>query len=222
MKGLALCLLLSLGLHAEVTQEFRVIDSGGGSSSSAGGLKLLQSIGQGISTPSQIAGTPNREHHQGGVLAKVVQQPKLDTDEDGLVDELDSDNDNDGVEDHRETDGSAYTPSTVTNLNNADSDGDGASDGEEAEAGFNPMDASRFFGFDQVELVNGKLSLHWQARAGRSYGLYRFDLLDPENSKVLIHTAEPLIGMGAWLETAVTHEISPPASGAQFFKVEEL
>ncbi len=219
MKRLVLCIGIAGSLMAAVEEEAKVVASGGGGMKE-GGMVVIQSIGQSVSTPIQQGSSFVQ---QGGFLGFVLMNPDLDTDGDGLSDELDGDNDGDTLSDVDENNGSSFSPPTVTNLNLADTDGDGATDAEEAAGGFNPLDASRSLKFDLSRIENGTFRVRWLARAGRTYGLYRFDLSDPANTKVLVDTATPLIGIGTWLETKASRDIPIPASGSSFsYLVEEL
>jgi len=116
----------------------------------------------------------------GGFLAGAPLRGHLDTDGDGLPDELDDDNDNDGLSDEEEITGSPWFPASVSsNPNLADTDNDGARDYEEAVAGTDPGDPSHFLAVEVTPefLHPAGMRVAWTARHGKAYRLYRLDNL---------------------------------------------
>jgi len=146
--------------HGQFIQKSSVQDSSG-TRSSSGGYTNISAVGQpGGITESSGGGYAN----QAGFLNTFWLQPLLDTDGDGLPDELDLDNDNDGISDPIELAGSAFIPVSITLINLADTDGDGQMDGWEAVAGTDPnnMDAA----FELVAITNAPSGrgIAWIAR----------------------------------------------------------
>ena len=107
--------------------------------------------------------------NQAGFLQTFFVQPELDTDGDGLADEADYDNDGDALADTTEIEGTAFSPITATVVNTADSDNDGASDGNEAVAGTNPRDAAARLEIVAVTNAAGGRMVTWTARSNKTY-----------------------------------------------------
>ena len=161
--------------------------------------------------------------HQGGLLGGYVANPSLDTDKDGIVDEIDGDNDGDGISDLDEITGTAFEPVTATNPNSADTDGDGHSDAEEQFAGTNPTDGEHYLRFTDIADVGNELAVSWLARSNRVYALYWEDDLVafPAFTGLVqtIHVTSP--GTGPWQVTTGTSHLGiapalPSPDGAHF------
>jgi len=90
-------------------------------------------------------------NHAGFLQAADIKKPSLDTDGDGVIDELDTDNDGDRLSDAQEVEGSGFNPITETLVNNPDTDGDLVPDGDEAGAGTDPTDDSMFLQITDIK-----------------------------------------------------------------------
>ena len=114
-----------------------------------------------------------------GFLQSVdIKRPLLDSDGDGVIDELSEDNDGDGLPDATEIEGSAFDPSTATEVNLADSDADGASDYAESVAGTDPRQASMHLKIESIQVTNGNdVLIAWLARSNKTYKVRADDLL---------------------------------------------
>ena len=110
-------------------------------------------------------------HGAGFLRAVDLLRCWLDTDGDGLPDELDTDNDGDGLADGDEVAGSAFDPVTPTAVNAADSDGDGTPDGDEAAAGTDPGDRRADFRILALTRQSGDTHITWRGRGDRTYRL---------------------------------------------------
>jgi hypothetical protein len=158
-------LCATVATHAAYTNVSHVVDGAGGRSS-GGSLTNLSAAAQ----PGGIAVTRGTTIvNQAGFLNTFVLRPALDTDGDGLVDELDGDNDNDGLRDSEELAGTAFFPTTVTDVNDADSDDDGVSDSAEAIAGTDPGSDAIHLHITAVDRVGDDVLLQWQASTNRTY-----------------------------------------------------
>jgi len=140
--------------------------------------------------------------HYGGFLGCITLLPGLDTDSDGLSDEIDPDNDNDNLTDLEEVGGGGFVPNTVTDLNNPDSDADGASDGDEAVAMTNPQDSTAFLAVTEVAIgLSAEAMVTWSARDGLSYNLFGLDDLNAPGTSTLIANVTAAGGAAPWFET---------------------
>jgi hypothetical protein len=127
--------------------------------------------------------------HYGGFLGMAVMRPQLDVDGDGLVNELDWDNDNDALGDEQEVTGSPWAPADImSDPNLQDTDGDGASDFDEAVVLTNPTDPTSVLCIVGIsaEPGPGAVIVTWKARHGMDYEVVRMlDLQDPASTSVV-------------------------------------
>ena len=167
LSALALLALASGGPGWGYSNSSDAVD-GAGQWQSGGTFSNISAVGQsgGVSVSANGA-----MRNLAGFLNTFILKPALDTDRDGLADELDPDNDNDGLEDAVELAGSAFFPATTTDLNLADTDHDGATDAQEAAAGTDPLDASAYLRILSVRRVSTGVEVGW---IGRSF--YRYSM----------------------------------------------
>ena len=199
--------------NAMPDQECSVLDAAG-SRTTGGSLIHVSAVGQPGAVTVSEGGTFT---HYGGFLSCITFFPGLDTDGDGLADELDPDNDNDGLTDLAEVSGGAFMPATATDINDADSDDDGVSDGAEAAAMTNPQDANAFFGITLITAGGGPVNVEWTARSGKSYNLYGLDDLMLSGSAVLISNVTAVGGSAPWFETTASADDSGSVPGRSYF-----
>lgn len=157
--------------RAQYTNKSSVLD-GSGAQTSGGSYTNISAAGQ----PGGIAVSAGGSYvNHAGFLNTFILKPALDTDGDGLADELDQDNDNDGLADATEIGGDAFSPVTSTHVNDADTDGDGMSDGEESVAGTDPGDANAFLEITSITTPGGNRLVEWVGRSNKTYRLLRSD-----------------------------------------------
>ena len=200
------------------TNTSSVLD-GSGTMSSGGSFTNISAAGQpgGISVSS--GGT---YVNQAGFLNTFSIKPGLDTDGDGVADELDQDNDNDKLADTAEVAGSGFSPTAPTLVNIADTDGDGVMDGFEATAGTDPNNASAFLKLVAISNSVGGKGVAWLAR-GNNQKTYivraRPQLTSTVSTVVFSNTVAG--GLSPWfaVTTAVAHA---SASNTLFYAVEVL
>ncbi len=193
-------LLATAVLAAGAPEKTSSVINGAGGRSSGGSLELVSSVAQ----PGGVKTSRNGDLVlQAGFLNTFSLKPELDTDGDGLANEADPDNDNDGLGDEEELAGSAFIPATVTDLNNRDSDGDGASDGDEAGAGTNPQDNTMYLHITSIaKEAAGGVTVAWQAKAGKRYAVYALDSADAPRPGTKIGTDVTATGgTGPWYAT---------------------
>lgn len=133
-----------------------------------------------------------------GFLNTFSMKPGLDTDNDGLHDEVDADNDNDALTDLAEVEGTSFSPQTASAVNVADTDGDGHTDGEESVAGTDPTDSAAGLRILSIQRENGTNRVAWLARSGKDYHVLRSGDADALQASV-VSTNTEVGGVGAWL-----------------------
>lgn len=173
----------------------------------AGTLTNLSAAGQpGGIQRSTAGGLVN----QAGFLNTFCLRAALDTDVDGLPDEADADNDNDGLDDESEFQGASFNPWVPTAINRADTDEDGATDGEEAVAQTDPTDAKANLAIVRIRAVGTVVNVAWRARGGKTY-----DVLKTEGSSYSCPTQAVAttnsVG-GAWPWFVITNDFNDAVS----------
>ncbi len=207
--------VLAQGLSAATNEVARVFDGSGGTSSN---LAYFSFIASAQPNPTGLT-TNGLNRNLSGFLNAFIMFPGLDNDGDGIVDENDPDDDNDGLTDASELGGGAFLPITGTDMFAFDTDGDGASDGEEACAGTNPLDPLNILQIVSIESSAGEAVVTWKARDGRTY-----QLLGSTNVSSLI--SDPSVegtvtasgGIAPWFQTLV-EGTNAPVSTQMFYRV---
>ncbi len=215
IAGLYLISLPAAVSVAAPEQASSVVDSGGGRAS-GGTLALVHAIGQpgGIKTCANGA-----KVLQAGFLNTFNLQPGTDTDGDGLPNETDVDNDNDGLPDRDEITGNAFGGLAATDPNAADSDGDGASDGDEAAAGSDPQDDNMYLHITDIIPAGGDdIIVTWQACGGKTYAVYATDTAGAPRPGTHLSNVTATGGTGPWYAT-VTNIVDTAAPGKRFYYV---
>ena len=219
MAAVALLLSVATAPGQSCSNVCSVMDAAG-TRTTGGSLVNIGACGQPGGVRVHVGGSM---HEYAGFLGMFSLQPGLDTDGDGLEDEADADNDGDGLQDTVELAGTAFDPVTPSDLNAADSDGDGAGDGEEAVAGTNPRDAAHVLHLTYAVPAAPGVTLGWLARSNRTYRVWRADSLKPTPAfTTLVGTVtatDP--GLGDWhvlIQTFTdTNAVSP---GPRFYSID--
>lgn len=149
-------------------------------------------------------------------------KPGLDTDDDGLADELDQDNDSDQLADATEIGGNAFTPASATLVNIADTDGDGQLDGWEAVAGTDPNNIDALLELVAISNAPAGRAVAWLARGNNEKTYIVRATTDPRQPYATVVFSNTVAGGAApWfaVTTAIAHAT---ASNVQFYAVEVL
>ncbi len=164
--------------------------------------------------------------HLAGFLQAVdIKTPGLDSDSDGLANELDLDNDNDGLADATEIAGDGFAPANpnvFTDLNTADSDGDGMSDGAEAVAGTSPTNSNALL---EILAINSVATtnqvIQWSARGdgAKQYQILSSTRVPPTN---VIATRTVTGGAPPWFDTTAAFTNAGQTNLTQFYRVQAL
>jgi len=198
--------------------EHSILD-GSGQFTTNGAYANLSASGQGGAVGVTRGGT---FQNQAGFIGRILFQPALDTDGDGLANEIDPDNDNDMLNDGVEVSGVAFAPVTPTDVNRSDSDADGASDRAESLAGTDPLDPESSFRITQINDNGQTVLLSWVARNGKTYRIFkRDDAL--ANSATLLATTNAVGGLAPWFSVSSRFsDTSATSAGTRFYQIEVL
>lgn len=199
--------------QAQVSNSSSVVDGGGGWCSNT----TYRSV-TAFAQPCPVGANESAANlNYSGFLNTFILHPDLDTDADGIVDENDPDNDNDGLRDLTELEGIAFNPATATDTQVADSDGDGATDGEEAGAMTNPLDAGSIFAVTAIR-AGGNLELTWKARGGQQYQIEVRDEVAGGDWEPFGSPVTAVGGVAPWYATTASLSVSRPAESRQFYR----
>ena len=217
-RALMVLMVLAGPVAAQYTNRSSVLNSSG-TLSSGGGLTNISAAGQ----PGGIATTSGGSFvNQAGFLNTFSLKPGLDTDGDGLADELDQDNDNDGLADATEIGGGAFTPTSATLVNLADTDGDGQLDGWEAVAGTDPNNINAFLELVAISNTPAGRGLVWLARGNNEKTYVVRATADPRQPYATVIFSNTVAGgIAPWftVTSAIAHAT---ASNALFYAIEVL
>jgi hypothetical protein len=112
--------------------------------------------------------------------------------------ELTQDNDVDGLTDVTEVEGDSFNPTTSTEVNNPDSDGDGISDGGESIAETDPRNGDMHLQILDVRNVGGNREVTYLAREDKEYHIRADDGSYQLPTTELGTQEETAGGSGAW------------------------
>jgi len=203
--------------HAAPQKTGSVLNSGGGRSA-GDAYELTSAVGQPSGADGAVAGSLI---NYAGFFGTFSLQPGLDSDKDGIEDELDDDNDNDGLTDEEEITGSAHNDLVASDPNDHDSDKDGADDGDESAAGTNPMDGSMYLHFTEIlcDDVSGEVLVEWMACGAKTYEVYYLDdMTAGPGSGTHLADVPAYGGAGPWLVTYTNlSDTGPGSAGCRYY-----
>ncbi len=222
--------LIGMGLwgapvSAQISQTSSVMNGFGGRSS--GGTYALVSAGAqpgGVATsyeggPANYAGGMI---NRAGFINTFILFPDLDTNNNGLPNELDPDNDGDGLWDHWEISGEKFNPATPTDPNSPDTGNTGMTDYEAMVAGVNPLDPNAVFRIVALDKDDADAEVTWVAR-GNHERIYVVRVIDDsydDTPSTVIWSNTVAGGSAPWYATEAT--ITNESVGARFFAVEVI
>jgi hypothetical protein len=218
---LAVCLCLVLGFSLAASGQYRqlsTVHDGSGTMSSGGTYTNWSAAGQpgGIAVSSGGSMT----NYAGFLHAVDIKRSSQDTDGDGIIDELDTDNDADGLLDTAEVAGSQFSPATATLVNNADSDGDGVTDGGEQAAATDPTDNNANLRILNIRNQAGSREVSYLARSEKNYKIRSRDGSYTYPTNELGSDSESG-GAGAWLVRTNTFA-DAASTTSRFYAVEPV
>ena len=198
-----LSILLSVGLvlpvHA-MKEVSRAVNAAGGRDGSA---RYVNTSVTGLGMPVGFASSPSFINHSGFLHPTNELPPSTE------------DTDSDDLTDWQEMSGSAFDPSTPSGIETADTDGDGFSDGDEALAGTNPLDAGNFLFLTDFWRQGGYQVVSWQGREGRSYQILSAPtVFDLRTNAVVMTEVTGGTGTGAWHTVECNASNASPDSAA--------
>lgn len=210
---------------AQIVQVASVINGFGGRASGGAYMQVSAGAQPGSVGVSYEAGPANYDGglvHRAGFLNRFVLFPGLDTNGNGLPDELDPDNDGDGLWDHWEVTGEKFNPATPTDPNSPDSGGAGVPDFDAMVAGVNPFDPDAVFRIIALERDGAQNILTWRAR-GNNERIYVVRAIDDSYAAMpdtVIWSNRVAGGEAPWYQTDPS--IGDPAVEARFYAVEVI
>ncbi|MEM7395153.1 MAG: thrombospondin type 3 repeat-containing protein, partial [Verrucomicrobiota bacterium] len=206
--------LSALPASGQITEVARVTDAAGQFSSSSNFVNI-SAVGQPYTTG--LVKEPGEFLLHSGYLNSYLVYTN-DLDGDGLADENDLDDDGDGLLDINELSGSNICPYTASNPLDADTDNDGADDGQEISVGTNPRDPGMRLAIVATSYSNGMFHLTWTGRSQLEYTVMRSPTLSnliQNATDVNMSPIIPLSGMGPYSQFFSTMSI--PSSNPKEF-----
>lgn len=226
-KMLGALLVSGLAATAAFSQEYRhlstVLDGNGSMSTNTvtlGGVAYTNVSAGAQPGGIQISTNADWKNYAGFLQAVDIKRPGLDTDGDGVIDELSQDNDGDTLTDTEEIEGNAFSPVTATVVNDADTDDDDVPDGHEALAETDPTDPDNKLEIIGIDQAGGQKEVTYRARSGKNYNIRGWDRQYAYPTNV-VGTDQEFGGAGAW-EVRTNVFTDAAGTNARYYAVEPL
>jgi len=175
--------------------------------------------------PGGIATSTNGTlvNNAGFLQAVDIKFPNLDTDGDGVINEISQDNDGDMITDLGEIEGTNFNPTTETQVNVADTDGDGVIDGNEMVAGTNPTNENAYLRIVSIEKQGEDRVVAWTARGDgvKEYKVRMHDDTSYDTPTSVLVTTTVSGGVAPWYETTASYT-NAAVSSNRYYAVEVL
>jgi hypothetical protein len=215
LSGCLSLLIPALSVCADAIQECSTI-SGSGIWVSEGELDQVFSAMQPVPVCISVEG--DIEHHS-GFLTGIPIRPGV-VNAKGTPVELTSDNDRDGLSDIAEITGDAFSGHAQTDPDTADTDGDGMSDGREAEYMYDPRDPMHRPWINGITYTEPRMSIEWIGRGGNTTNTIMWsDILAPGVfTNALVVTNLPG-GTAPWYKTTNTYEWNWAGNGRRYYRL---
>jgi len=203
---------------AQISQTSSVAD-GMGTRSTGGDYTHIGAGGQ----PGGIATSRGGSYYnQAGFLNTFFLKSGLDTDGNGVPDEADWDNDGDLLADFDEILGNQFSPTSPTNPNNVDSDGDGMNDFQEMISGTDPNNPDALLEIISIISPGGNHIVEWTARSNKTYRLVRSDSIIQIPTNVIALVTATGAASPPWYATTESISDITSATNQGYYAVEVL
>jgi len=211
-------IIFSTATFAQSYSNLNSVLDGAGDWSGGGGYSNISAAAQ----PGGVSVSSGGELvNYAGFLGGVSLMPDLDTDGDGLANEVDTDNDNDSLNDDDEVTGSAFNGDATSDPNDADSDNDMVNDGAEAIAGTDPGDSGAYFQITNISFIGATddASIEWVARGGKTYKVYYLDELTASPTGIHLGDVAAAGGSAPWYVTSASYTNTAASPTNRFYYV---
>ncbi len=185
------------------------------------GGREYRHVGAGMQPGGVMTSAGGTLVNRGGFLQAVsLKRPDLDTDGNGIPDELDRDNDGDGLADRDEIDGTAFGGYARTDPNNPDTDGDGMSDADEAAGMYDPLDPHHLLEIVGLTRAGGNVTIRWIGKGGGTVNAIMANMapFDGSFAETIVRQAYAG-GAHPWYKATHTHTASDNGPG-RFLRAE--
>lgn len=202
--------------HADVAQKSVQLAPGGGRMTEEGAYTHT-AVGDAAGGVVSVSGS---QVHQSGFFGGAVIRPDA-VNALGVPVEISSDNDGDQLSDLDELTGTAFGGYAATDPNAADTDGDGMADGDEASAGFDPMDSNHRPAITLIpQGQEGLFTVEWVGRGGGTTNQIVWSRsLEPSTFTNVLVSTNLTAGAAPWFKTVSQASGSLGSDDLRYFRL---